>query len=236
VHSFCAKPTPENRDWILTVTDYGEQRFISMIQKGNVVGTQFHPEKSGVVGLDILDAFLKKSGLVSGSGGQAQSLPLPDLSTYPLTKLAKRVVACLDVRSNDAGDLVVTKGDQYDCREATEAAQAGSKGEIRNLGKPVAVCKQYYDQGADEIVFLNITSFKKGVIEDLPMLKVLELSSENVFVPLTVGGGIRDYTDAEGKTWYVYTYLYVRVIFLYVHMHIAIYVYIYISVYTYIYI
>lgn len=40
-----------------------------------------------------------------------------------------------------------------------------------------------------------------GVIEDLPMLRVLELSSENVFVPLTVGGGIRDYTDAEGKTW-----------------------------------
>ena len=33
------------------------------------------------------------------------------------------------------------------------------------------------------------------------MLRVLELSSENVFVPLTVGGGIRDYTDAEGKTW-----------------------------------
>ena len=40
-----------------------------------------------------------------------------------------------------------------------------------------------------------------GVIEDLPMLRVLELSSENVFVPMTVGGGIRDYTDAEGKTW-----------------------------------
>jgi len=199
VHSFCAKPTVENREWILTLTDYGEQRFISMIQKGNVVGTQFHPEKSGVVGLDILDAFLKKSGLVSG--GEGSGLPVPDLSTYPSTKLAKRVVACLDVRSNDAGDLVVTKGDQYDCREATEAAQEGSKGEIRNLGKPVGVCKQYYDQGADEIVFLNITSFKKGVIEDLPMLKVLELSSENVFVPLTVGGGIRDYTDAEGKVW-----------------------------------
>ena len=39
------------------------------------------------------------------------------------------------------------------------------------------------------------------MIEDLPMLKVLELSSENVFVPLTVGGGIREYTDNDGKTW-----------------------------------
>ena len=46
-------------------------------------------------------------------------------------------------------------------------------------------------------LFFNVV----GVIEDLPMLRVLELSSENVFVPLTVGGGIREYTDAAGKTW-----------------------------------
>jgi imidazole glycerol-phosphate synthase len=72
---------------------------------------------------------------------------------------------------------------------------------VRNLGKPVALCKEYYDGGADEVVFLNITSFRQGVIDDIPMLRVLELSSENVFVPLTVGGGIRDYTDATGKTW-----------------------------------
>ena len=75
------------------------------------------------------------------------------------------------------------------------------RGEVRNLGKPVALCKQYFDGGADEVVFLNITSFRQGVIEDQPMLKVLELSSENVFVPLTVGGGIREYTDSTGKTW-----------------------------------
>ena len=37
-----------------------------------------------------------------------------------------------------------------------------------------------------------------GVIEDIPMLKVLESSSEHVFVPLTVGGGIREYTDING--------------------------------------
>jgi hypothetical protein len=36
------------------------------------------------------------------------------------------------------------------------------RGEIRNLGKPVALCKQYYDGGADEVVFLNITSFRQG--------------------------------------------------------------------------
>lgn len=72
---------------------------------------------------------------------------------------------------------------------------------MRNLGKPVALCKRYYDDGADEVVFLNITSFRQGVVEDLPMLQVLEASSENVFVPLTVGGGIREYEDATGKMW-----------------------------------
>jgi imidazole glycerol-phosphate synthase len=56
---------------------------------------------------------------------------------------------------------------QYDVREAA----GDGKGEVRNLGKPVALCKQYYDGGADEVVFLNITSFRQGVIEDQPMLR-----------------------------------------------------------------
>ena len=116
VHSYCAKPTPANREWVLTVTDYSGQRYISMVQKGNVVGTQFHPEKSGAVGLRILGSFLARSGLVGA--GDSVSRTLPDLDSFPVTKLAKRVIACLDVRSNDFGDLVVTKGDQYDCREA----------------------------------------------------------------------------------------------------------------------
>lgn len=123
VHSYCAKPVAENRDWILTVTDYSGQRYISTVQKGNVVGTQFHPEKSGAVGLRILGSFLVRSGLVGA--GDAVCNHLPDINSYPATKLAKRVIACLDVRSNDFGDLVVTKGDQYDCREA--ASEDASK-------------------------------------------------------------------------------------------------------------
>ena len=51
------------------------------------------------------------------------------------------------------------------------------------------------------MVFLNITNFRQGVFEDAPMLKVLEKASEAVFVPLTVGGGIREYTDPDGKVW-----------------------------------
>lgn len=129
------------------------------------------------------------------------------------TRVSKRVIACLDVRSNDEGDLVVTKGDQYDVREAAVAGagegREGIRGAVRNLGKPVALARRYYDEGADEITFLNITSFRQGVLDDLPMLQVLERASEQVFVPLTVGGGIRGYVEPSkgeggkegGRTW-----------------------------------
>ncbi len=178
VHSFHV--VPQDDDVVLTTTNYGCQ-FISGIQQGNIVATQFHPEKSGGVGLHLLKNFLDSDVEVAK----------PEPVAEP-TKLAKRVIACLDVRSNDQGDLVVTKGDQYDVRE---------QGEVRNLGKPVDLAKQYYEQGADEITFLNITGFRDFPLEDMPMLDVLKKTSRNVFVPLTIGGGIRDYADSNGKKY-----------------------------------
>jgi imidazole glycerol-phosphate synthase len=116
--------------------------------------------------------------------------------------LTKRIVVALDVRTNDHGDLVVTKGDQYDVRENHKEGVVTGRGGVRNLGKPVALASRYYEEGADEIAFLNITSFREGVIEDMPMLQVLEEASKSIFVPLTVGGGIRSYTDPKsGQTW-----------------------------------
>ena len=106
VHSYCAQVTDELKDWVLATTNYGCE-FVSAMQKGNILATQFHPEKSGKVGLDLLSKFLELSRNSSPS----------DSNLFPVqndTKLAKRIIACLDVRSNDAGDLVVTKGDQYD--------------------------------------------------------------------------------------------------------------------------
>ncbi|XP_024200405.1 imidazole glycerol phosphate synthase hisHF, chloroplastic [Rosa chinensis] len=47
--------------------------------------------------------------------------------------------------------------------------------------------------------FLNITGFRDFPLGDLPMLQVLRYASENIFVPFTVGGGIRDFTNATGK-------------------------------------
>ena len=69
---------------------------------------------------------------------------------------------------------------------------------VRNLGKPVELARFYYDQGADEVVFLNITSFRSSPLKDQPMLELLQRASEQIFVPLTVGGGIRDMTDPDG--------------------------------------
>lgn len=181
VHSYHA--VAENPEDILTSTDYS-YNFISAVQRGNMAATQFHPEKSGPAGLKILENFLTSS--------REAIQPMIPPVTQASTGLAKRIIACLDVRSNDQGDLVVTKGDQYDVRE---------QGAVRNLGKPVDLARNYYQQGADEIAFLNITAFRDFPLMDMPMLEVLRQASQNVFVPLTIGGGIRDFTDCNGRRY-----------------------------------
>jgi imidazole glycerol-phosphate synthase len=59
VHSYYAPVTDENQEWVLTSTTYAGQRFISAVQRGSVVATQFHPEKSGKSGLHVLKGFLE---------------------------------------------------------------------------------------------------------------------------------------------------------------------------------
>jgi glutamine amidotransferase/cyclase len=120
------------------------------------------------VGLTVIKDFLEAALGISESKDTCAYI-YNSLTPYSTT-LAKRVIACLDVRSNDAGDLVVTKGDQYDVRE--EGSES-AKGAVRNLGKPVELAQRYYSEGADEITFLNITSFRSNVLNDLPMVRAL---------------------------------------------------------------
>lgn len=87
--------------------------------------------------------------------------------------LAKRIIPCLDV---DKGRVV--KGVQFL--------------DIRDAGDPVEVAKRYDQQGADEITFLDITASHEG--RDTT-LKTVERMASEVFVPLTVGGGIRKLED-----------------------------------------
>jgi len=68
-------------------------------------------------------------------------------------------------------------------------------------GKSVSLASRYYEEGTGELAFLNITSFLQGVVDDMPMLQVLEAVSKTVFVPLIVRGEIRSYTNGEGKTY-----------------------------------
>ena len=87
--------------------------------------------------------------------------------------LAKRVIPCLDV---DRGRVV--KGTNFL--------------NLRDAGDPVEVAARYEEEGADELVFLDITASHEG--RDI-MLDVVRRTAEQVFMPLTVGGGIRTIDD-----------------------------------------
>jgi len=87
--------------------------------------------------------------------------------------LAKRIIPCLDV---DRGRVV--KGTNFV--------------NLRDAGDPVEVAARYEEEGADELVFLDITASHEG--RDI-MIDVVRRAAEQVFMPLTVGGGIRTIED-----------------------------------------
>ena len=191
VHSYAVpyrRGELERDGWTIATARHGQEEFVGAIARDNILATQFHPEKSGAAGLRVLKAFL--------DGQRLSDIKVPHPTSATQEGLTRRVIACLDVRTNDAGDLVVTKGDQYDVRESDGKNAAG---QVRNLGKPVEMARRYYEQGADEVTFLNITSFRNSPLADTPMLEILRRTSETVFVPLTIGGGIRDTVDPDGK-------------------------------------
>ncbi|RKP03843.1 hypothetical protein CXG81DRAFT_9030 [Caulochytrium protostelioides] len=194
VHSYAARATAQNAAWVGGMARYEDEIFIAYVRHGNVFGTQFHPEKSGPDGLQLLAQFLAYQPVPELDAG-LPAVTLADIDRMAIEhRLGKRILACLDVRENDAGDLVVTKGDQYQVRAA------GDRADVRNLGKPVQLAQEYYRSGADEIVFLNITAFRHCPLRDLPMLAVLEEASKHIFVPLTVGGGIKDVAATAEQT------------------------------------
>lgn len=89
--------------------------------------------------------------------------------------LAKRIIPCLDVT---AGRVV--KGVSFV--------------ELRDAGDPVEIARRYDEQGADELTFLDITasSDDRGII-----FRIIEQVAEQVFIPLTVGGGVRQVEDVR---------------------------------------
>lgn len=87
--------------------------------------------------------------------------------------ITKRIIPCLDVK-----DGKVVKGINF----------VG----LKEVGDPVELAKKYYEDGADELVFLDITATSDG---RETMVKVVEDVAKNIFMPFTVGGGIRTCED-----------------------------------------
>jgi len=92
--------------------------------------------------------------------------------------LTKRVIPCLDVH-----DGKVTRGVQFGRAE---------EGGLRNVGDPVELAVRYNEQGADEMVFFDITASAHG---RATMVDVIERAADQCFMPLTVGGGIKSVED-----------------------------------------
>ncbi|MCL2161597.1 MAG: HisA/HisF-related TIM barrel protein, partial [Betaproteobacteria bacterium] len=89
--------------------------------------------------------------------------------------LAKRIIPCLDVH---AGRVV--KGTNFV--------------DLRDAGDPVEIARRYDEQGADELAFLDITASSD---ERDTIVHVVEMVAEQVFIPLTVGGGVRTVEDVR---------------------------------------
>jgi cyclase len=92
--------------------------------------------------------------------------------------LAKRIIPCLDVHNGRT-----TRGQQFGRAE---------HGELTDVGDPVALALRYNAQGADELVFYDITATSEG---RTTMLDVISRSAEQCFMPLTVGGGVKTLAD-----------------------------------------
>jgi cyclase len=94
------------------------------------------------------------------------------------TMLARRIIPCLDVH-----DGRVTRGVQFGRAE---------EGGLKSVGDPVELALRYNEQGADEMVFFDITATAQGRSS---IVSVIERTADKCFMPLTVGGGIRTVED-----------------------------------------
>lgn len=88
--------------------------------------------------------------------------------------LTRRIIACLDVR-----DGSVVKGVQFE--------------DLRKAGDPAELARRYYEEGADEIVILDVTATVEARVA---LAHTVAAVAEQIFVPLAVGGGIRSMEDA----------------------------------------
>jgi cyclase len=191
VHGFA--PGDENAEDVLGETRFGEIVFSAAVGRGSILGLQFHPEKSGKIGLDLMARWAE------GKMEEPSSKPegrLPPYSPAAMrrgkrgnqgrrstqrglikenmdSRPAVRIIPCLDM---DDGRVV--KGVRFE--------------NLRDAGDPAELARDYNAQGADELCFLDVGASWKS---RKTLLEVVRRVSREVFIPLTVGGGLRSIED-----------------------------------------
>ncbi|GAH16854.1 unnamed protein product, partial [marine sediment metagenome] len=126
---------------------------------------------------DVEMALEFSDGVIVGKALYNGNIPLGDLGRFldnlHKSRLVKRIIPCLDVKNGR-----VVKGIKFK--------------NLRDSGDPVDLARYYNENGADELVFLDISATLEG---RKSMLNTIRSVAEEVFIPLTVGGGIRTIED-----------------------------------------
>jgi imidazole glycerol phosphate synthase glutamine amidotransferase subunit len=187
-NSYCLTTPPKG--WIPAWTTHGT-RFVSALIRGSTLGCQFHPELSGKWGLELLSRWLhggietaatevypasEEAGkkVTKAEVAGAKHATRNAYAPYP-AKLTRRIIPCLDVR-----DGRVVKGVKFQ--------------HIRDAGDPAIQAALYEEQGADEIVLLDIAATPDAKETQLETVRAVRAQ---LHIPLTVGGGVRDVEDAR---------------------------------------
>ncbi len=140
--------------------------FCAAVQDGNFTGVQFHPEKSGETGSQLIRQVL--SGVMIRNH-------VSDAQKRKVNSLIPRIIVCLDV---DKGRVV--KGTNFK--------------ELRDMGDPVELAVAYEEQGADELVFLDISASNE--MRPTALKRVTDIAN-HLSIPFTVGGGLRELDDVK---------------------------------------
>ncbi|HWW88137.1 MAG TPA: imidazole glycerol phosphate synthase subunit HisH, partial [Vicinamibacterales bacterium] len=164
-------------DGEIAITSEGPTTFVSVIERDNIAGVQFHPEKSADAGVQILRNFADRCrGVAPDRGVSPENISTPKQAParWAANHVSKRIIACLDVRNGQ-----VVKGVNFEG--------------LRSAGDPAALARRYNREGVDELVILDITA----TIEDRRALaETIRAVARELFIPLAVGGGIRTESDA----------------------------------------